>query len=227
MSSSIATTLHRIQARCQQLFTATVYLSGEPVDEDSVRAQLPHPEWIPESVWRYARAMNGLDIEWYQRDAAGKILGTGKIGLHKLEDIYAAPDWEHDVDWDDPASARMRVFQPVDYYGEVSWAGLFHDEACDPGLYMFISAEGMMPYPLHLDLEGYLALLEHTLGYGDWPWAILALLPDDGINPIYQYNTDYTDEFRRRMQVLVPEFSYEAFVACYDRVRLRDYSPSL
>jgi hypothetical protein len=227
VNHSVATALHRIQTRCQQLFTATIYWSGAPVDESSVRALLPHPEWIPESVWRYARAMNGLDIEWDRRNGEGKIIGSGKIGLSKIEDIYAETDWAHDADLEDPAFARMRAFQPVDYYDEVSWAGLFHDEAQDPGLYMFISAEGMVPYPLHVDVEGYIALLEHTLGYGNWPWAILALLPDDGINPVYQYNLNYNATFRQRMQVLVPEFSYEAFVACYDRVRLRNYSPSL
>ena len=227
MIPSVATALHNIQTQCQQLFTVTTSRSGGPVDESHARAHLPHPEWIPESVWQYARAMNGLDIEWYQKNSEGEVLGTGKIYLQKIEDIYTEQDWAHDVDLEDPAFARMRVFQPVDYYDEVSWAGLFHDDARDPGLYMFISAEGMVPYPLHVDVEGYIALLEHTLGYGNWPWAILALLPNDGKNPVYQYNLNYTDKFRQRMQVLVPGFSYEAFVACYDRVRLRNYSPSL
>ena len=226
MSNSVAAALHNIQAQCQQLFTITFLGSGAPVEESGARAQLPHPEWIPESVWRYAQAINGFNLEWLKRNNDTKVIGTGKIELNKLEDIYAEQNWENDADLEDPAFARMRVFHPVDYYDEVSWAGLFHDEARDPGLYVFISAEGLVPYPLHVDLNGYIALLEHTLGYGNWPWAILALLPDDGMNPAHMYDLDFTDRFCQRMQILVPGFSYEAFVACYQRVRLRDYIPS-
>ncbi len=218
MSLCLAEQLHQIQQRCEHLFELREPAGGGlPIDEAAARASLPHPEWIPESVWAYARQLNGFSVSW---QAATDAKASGIIWLLTLEDIFR--DWEPEIGgW---AGPRMRAFKPVDMHNGYLLVGLFHDEAQDPGLYVYEPGEGE-PYPLYLDLPGYIALLSYSLGYQYWQAVLLELLPDDGRNPAHQTGS-VTPDFRRDLEALDPDFDYEALVALYHEVKLKSYRPS-
>ena len=214
----IAEVLHQIQTRCEELFELQEPAGGgPPIDEAAARAELPHPEWIPESVWRYARQMNGFSVAW----EAPAVEAAGYITLLTIADIFRS--WEPEIDvW---AGPRMRAFKPVDMHNDILLVGLFHDEALDPGLYVYHFRDWSPPYPLYLDLPGYIALLRRSLGYSYWQNVVLELLPDDGENPAHQIKS-YTPEFRQAMKASDPEFDFDAFTALYHEVKLKNYTPS-
>jgi hypothetical protein len=228
MKQPVGDILNYVQMRCHELFDVLESWNEPPVDEATMQTQLPHAEWIPASVWEYARAMNGLGLEWVaETDDSDDLGASGVIQLLPMEAIYRLHDWEAEIDSADRSLERLRKFRPVDTYGETSLVGLFHDEAQDPGLYIFSRGEGLLPYPLGIDILGYIRLLKHTLGYSGWPLALVALLPTDDRNSAYRSNAHFTAEFRQQMTALVPEFDYEAFLACYDEVKIKNYTPSL
>jgi len=182
--------------------------------------KLENAQWIPEHVRGYALDMNGQLLRWQSReDGSGRPACTGNVNLLPIESIYG--DWEGIVYFDFTKDERLKHFKVVDLFQDEACVGLYHDEAQDPGLYFFAFGEGLAPYPLHLDLKGYLTLLTCTLGYTYWPLAVLALRPDDGRNPAYRANLNFTQKFRRDMEAWVPEFKYDEFVALYEQVRLR------
>ncbi|GAB3825783.1 hypothetical protein GCM10028821_07140 [Hymenobacter jeollabukensis] len=121
---------------------------------------------------------------------------------------------------------RRRAFKVVDFFTPEACVGFYHDAQLDPGLYFFELGEGGEPYPLYVDLKGYLTLLSYTLGYKYWQLALLQLLPPDERNPGFQSNLTFTDKFRRDLSAWVPEFDYNKFVTIYQQVKLRNYIPS-
>jgi hypothetical protein len=216
-------TLHQVQYRCEQLFELQEPAGGgPPVEDAAARASLPHPEWIPESVWAYARQMNGFSVMWQAAATdAVESEASGAIWLLAIESIFR--DWEPEIGpW---AGPRMKAFKPVDMHNDYQMVGLFHDEAQDPGLYIYYFRDWHEPYPLYLDMPGYIALLKYSLGYQYWQNVALELLPDDGRNPAHQIES-VTPAFRRDLEALDPGFDYDAFVALYHEVKLKDYTPS-
>lgn len=183
-------------------------------------AALPHPEWIPAQLLDYARDSNGVHFEWSSPDdGSGRPKCWGCIWLQPITAIYG--DWyEHIYFASTPADSRLRHFKVVDWCSPETCVGLYHDAHGDPGLYLYTPGNGDEPYPLHLDLRGYVQLLELSYGYHLWPMVLLAQLPDDGRNPAYHTATDHAAEFRRDLGAWLPWFDYEQFVALYQRVRL-------
>jgi len=181
--------------------------------------KLPHAEWIPEQLKAYAMDVNGHTIRWDSpEDGSGRPACTGDLNLLPIESIYN--DWKGIVYFDFTKDERLKDFKVVDSFQDETCVGLYHDEAQDPGLYFFEFSGGNAPYPLHLDLKGYLTMLTFTLGYTYWQLAVMSLLPDDGQNPAYRRSLNFTTEFRRDMKAWVPDFSWDAFVALYEQLRL-------
>ena len=184
-------------------------------------AKIPHAEWIPAQLRQYGEEVNGHLLEWQsRRDGSERPVCRGRVELLALEHIYG--DWVEHVylEASEPADSRLRAFKIVDYFLPEACVGLYHDAQQDPGLYFYSLGEGEAPYPLHLDLRGYLRLLAVSLGYEYWQLALLRLLPDDGRNPAYRQAGNILEDFRRDMAAWDPEFDYAAFVALYHAVKL-------
>jgi len=80
--------------------------------------------------------------------------------LAPLSELYG--DWEGFLFLNhEPAESRLHQFKLVDTGQDPLLVGLYHDAAQDLGLYVYDPGEP--PYPLYLDLPGYIALLEYTL----------------------------------------------------------------
>lgn len=205
--------------RAYQLFDITDSRPGRLKTRKRTWEQLPHYEWIPEQLKRYATETNGYMTEWQSRpDGSGRLMCRGRYELLPLEDIYG--DWKDHVYFGFPEeSPRLANFKVIDLFTAEACVGLYHDAQQDPGLYYHAVGEGTDPYPLHLDLLGYLKLLRLSLGYRYWQLALLETLPNDGRNPAYQLEA-ITPTFRRDMEAWVPEFDYAAFVALYHEVKL-------
>ncbi len=225
MKNEFVITLLNACDRSGELFVLTDSEGGTG-PQPRAWAKIPHPEWIPAQVMQYGQELNGCLSEWHSpADDAGRPACEGRFEMMPLEDIYS--DWSRELTLHhEPADSRLHAFKVVDLaYTEVC-VGHYHDAAQDPGLYVFRPAEGEKPYPLHLDLRGYVQLLAQSLGYADWQLALLQLLPDDGVNPAHRLGTDFLAEFRQAMSAWNPDFNYDTFVALYQAMRLENYRPS-
>ncbi|RTQ46006.1 hypothetical protein EJV47_22875 [Hymenobacter gummosus] len=210
--------------RCGELFVLRESEGGSR-PRPKAWAKIPHAEWIPQQVMDYGLQLNGCVVEWVSPDDdSGRPKAVGRFQLLTLDDIYS--DWSKELGLHhEPADSRLHHFKVVDLAYTDVCVGLYHDEAQDPGLYVFRPASGEQPYPLYLDLLGYARLLTKSLGYQNWQIALLQLLPDDGINIGHRLEPEYP-ELREMMSAWVPEFDYEAFVAQYQELQLRNYTPS-
>jgi hypothetical protein len=190
-------------------------------------AKLKHVEWIPEQFLACAREINGYTLQWESRPGhPERPACEGAIRLLPIRTMLR--DWKGHVYFGWPEEPkRRRAFKIVDFFVNEACVGFYHDAQCDPGLYFFELGEGVEPYPLHLDLKGYLTLLNHVMGYRYWQLAVLRQLPDDGRNPSYRSDPNFLDEFRRDLGAWVPEFKYEEFVVLYQQFKLRNYTPSM
>jgi hypothetical protein len=209
---------------CGELFDYLDTESGGGPDA-AAWATLAHREWVPAQVWRYGQELNGILFSWRSRaDGSGRPECFGRVELLPLEEIYR--DWSEELGLKDvPADDRLHHFKPVDLTNQMVYVGLYHDQARDPGLYLYQPGEGEAPYPLHVDLRGYVRLLAQSMGHAYWPFVLLELLPDDGRNPAYQLDP-FTPDFRRDLEAWVPDFDYAAFVALYREVQLPGAPPA-
>jgi hypothetical protein len=226
MSQESNRILQHVRAQCQRYFDVK-HVSDGPYRYDPAELdEVPHPEWIPAVVMEYGRETNGFFLKWTHTTAGEQYPdGTGAVQLAPLSDLYG--DWQDYLMLShEPAESRLHQFKLVDSAHDYLLVGLYHDAAQDPGLYIYNPDYGEPPYPLYLDLPGYIALLEHTLGYSYWQTAVLALLPADGRNPAYRSDVELTAELRRDLTAWGTGFDYEAFVARYHEVKLKNYIPS-
>lgn len=183
-------------------------------------AKVPNREWVSTQVADFADTVGGRELSWRTpADDSGRPACAGGVNFLPVEEIYA--DWEGSVYFGFPEeNPRLRQFKPVDYCQPEAFVGLYHDEAKSPALYYYAPGEGQEPYPLQLDLEGYVQLLPYTLGYEHWQLALLELLPDDDRNPAHRLES-VTPALRRDLNAWYPDFDYDAFVARYQEVRMR------
>ena len=218
MENEFVMTLLDTGELCGQVFNYLDTESGGGPDEQAW-AKIPHRDWIPAQVLQYGEELNGILFSWRSRaDGSGRPECFGRVELLPLEEIYS--DWSDELGLEAlPADDRLHHFKPVDLTNQMVYVGLYHDDARDPGLYLYQPGEGEAPYPLHVDLRGYVRLLAHSMGYAYWPFVLLELLPNDGRNPAYQLEP-FTPDFRRDLEAWVPEFDYESFVALYHEVKL-------
>jgi hypothetical protein len=212
--------------RSDVLFQITEHDSNGPISEKGL-LRLSHPEWIPEQFLDNARQNDGYTLQWETRPGhPERPACEGAVRLLPMRTMLRK--WKGHIYFGWPEEPkRRRAFKVVDFFVNEACVGFYHDAQRDPGLYFFQLGEGVEPYPLHLDLKGYLTLLNYTMGYRYWPLAALRQLPDDGRNPSYRSSLDFLDRFRRDLGAWVPEFTYEEFVALYQQLKLRDYTPSL
>lgn len=181
--------------------------------------KVPHREWVPAQLVTYAETVGGQRRVWRTpSDESGRPACVGGFNFLPVEEIYA--DWADSVYFGFPEeNPRLSQFKPVDYCQPEAFVGLYHDEEKSPALYYYAPGEGQEPYPLQLDLEGYVQLLPYTLGYAHWQLALLELLPDDGRNPAHRL-APVTPALRRDLSAWYPDFDYDAFVARYHELRL-------
>lgn len=222
MENEFISTLLDTGDYCGRIFD---FIDGEGGNDPKPKAwkKIPHAEWIPAQLMQYGLEINGCMTEWRSKnDGSGRPACTGRFDFQPLEDIYG--DWQRELGLvDEPATSRLHHFKVVDLATSYLVVGLYHDQAQDAGLYLYEPGSGAAPYPLHLDLSGYVQLLSHSLGYSYWQ---LALLPDDGKNPAYRTYPELTSEFRQAMSAWNPEFEYDTFAALYQQRQLKNYTPS-
>jgi hypothetical protein len=225
MENEFISTLLDTGDYCGRIFD---FIDGEGGNDPKPKAwkKIPHAEWIPAQLLQYGLEINGCMTAWKSKDdGSGRPACTGRFDFKPLEVIYG--NWHRELGLvDEPATSRMHHFKVVDLATSYLVVGLYHDEAQDAGLYVYEPGGGAAPYPLHLDLSGYVQLLAHSLGYAYWQLALLALLPDDGQNPAYRTYVELTAEFRHALSAWNPEFDYDTFVALYKERQLKNYTPS-
>ena len=198
---------------------------GMPARAKDLR-RIPNLEWVPAIMREWAWQVNSLQVAWRLKAEAntptniGGTIDIQPISGPRKTGIYG--DWEGSIYFDRPhepkANLHLRTFKIVDICAEEDRVGLFHDERSSPQLYHYIIANGT-PQPLGVDILGYCQLLTHTLGFWYWLDIVRDLARPYSPRP-YAPATLQNQQTVAAMEQYLPNFRLDAFVACYDQVRL-------
>lgn len=203
-----------------------ISLSFELLDSGSNRRtpksklqRISHLDWIPQQMREFYAESNGQSFEWRTPSGdSSRPACQGKLNLLPLETAYR--DWKGIVYFDFTENKRLQHFKIIDYFADEACVGIFHDEQQDQGLYYYYLGENDGPYPLYLDLDGYLTMLTQSLGYCYWPLAVLALIPEKDPERPRHIDYNFSNRFRQDMSVWVPSFDYDAFITLYQQIKL-------
>ncbi len=111
------------------------------------------------------------------------------------------------IDW----NPEMKGFRPLDMFYDIDgFVGFYIDRPEKKGLYLQHSDSSVSP--LHVDLDGYLKLLGMSKGFGWWQNALVEIHSG---NPMPN-----VAGFKEKMPLIFPDFSWDAFVALYEEVRI-------
>ena len=208
MSREYFIALNEICKKIKQYFELSENRSYSRATDKSLN-KLPHQERIPDQLRVMSKDIDGSTIRWHSpEDESNRSSCTGSINLLPIHKIYG--DWKGIVYFEFTENQRLQDFKIVDFFAEEACVGLYHDAEQDSGLYFYDFERG--PYPLHIDLKGYVQLLEMTLGYSYWQKVILDLVSGE--------ESATTRQFRQDMTAWVPKFSFQSFTALYEQVRL-------
>ncbi|MCC3157080.1 hypothetical protein LJ737_07510 [Hymenobacter sp. 15J16-1T3B] len=196
-------------------------------------AKMEHLDWVPASILNFSQEFNGFRVRWTttaeqqarytERAQRGLRQARGRIEFKRLQDMYGS--WEGVVYFADQPldNARLRAFKVVDMFSDEAAVGLFHDAQQEAQLYLCVFGEEE-PAPLGVDFEGYLQLLTLTLGHVYWPYLLRDVHQHFTLQPAEPYTAPTNASAQQcaaELSALLPDFSLDAFVACYDQVRLR------
>jgi hypothetical protein len=118
--------------------------------------------------------------------------------------------------WDDSLGGNdwnpeMKGFRPLDMFYDIDgFVGFYVGRPEKKGLYVQHSDSSVSP--LYVDLDGYLRLLGMSKGFGWWQNALVEIHSG---NPMPNVAS-----FREKMPKIFPDFSWDAFVALYEEVRI-------
>jgi hypothetical protein len=184
-----------------------------------VFGKIAHFEWVPPQMVACSRDSNGSKIAWETRSDQAPY-ASGGIHLLPIDQIYQ--DWKGIVYFDypesDPAQQRLETFKIVDFFVSEACVGLYHDAQQDPELFLY-SFEGL-PQPLGVDVKGYMQLLTLSLGYYYWQQLLVELTVAPTTTSFSPKGTT-AQRFVQEMSLLSPDFTLEAFIQLYEKVRLR------
>jgi hypothetical protein len=175
---------------------------------------------IPEVMLAYGRQRNGDLLEWQAHSGLGL---TGCINLLPLQQIYRspAPDELYIAADDEP---ELHQFRPVDIFKADACIGLLHNDQRSPRLVYFDENDRRV-VSLEVDIQGYMSLLMLSLGFLNWQSLLVELASPRGqIRPFtLEADTVHCNILRRILPVFAqvfPAFDLNAFVDCYDQVKL-------
>lgn len=212
-----------IYKKCSDLYDASLGKStfqfnfGHVITAEQL-AQVPHLEWVPADILEFCHQQNGFTISW-DADIHSDLARRGEIRIMPLEIMFH--DWEGEIYWRQhltPRDAHMEHFKVVDNYTGDAVVGLFHTPARDPELYYFDRED---TFALGVDFAGYLALLTYTLGCVGWLTLLRALGPATVDPRPFRPTHPAVQQALDTLQAAVSGFDLDAFVACYDQVRLQ------
>ncbi|MDO7873776.1 hypothetical protein Q5H93_03460 [Hymenobacter sp. ASUV-10] len=145
-----------------------------------------------------------------------------------MQEIYAPltpDDFYIYYIYDTNDDARLQDFRPVDIFKADACVGLLHDAQRSPHLYHFEERGWPRLLPLEVDIQGYMNLLQLTLGFLNWQSLLVELASPRGLARPFTLDADRAtcDTLRMilpRFLQVYPDFSLEEFVARYDQVKL-------
>jgi hypothetical protein len=161
-----------------------------------------------EAIKNFYSIRNKWKVEWKTTDEV-VFRAEGSIYMLPIEEVF------QDV-WDDSLGGNdwnpeMKGFRPLDMFYDIDgFVGFYVGRPEKKGLYVQHSDSSVSP--LHVDLDGYLRLLGMSKGFGWWQNALVEIHSG---NPMPNVAS-----FKEKMPLIFPDFSWDAFVALYEEVRI-------
>ena len=165
-------------------------------------------ELLPNDIRKFYSIRNKWKVVWKTTDEAN-CQAEGSIDFLPLEEVLQDV-WDNSLggnDW----NPEMKGFRPLDMFYDIDgFVGFYIDRPEKKGLYLQHSDSSVSP--LHVDLEGYLKLLGMSKGFGWWQNALVEIHSG---NPMPNVAS-----FKEKMPLIFPDFSWDAFEALYEEVRI-------
>jgi len=148
-----------------------------------------------ELTWTYKKK------EDFNAKGVVNFISLDKVIQDSWDDTLGGNDWALD----------MKGFRPLDmFYDMDGFVGFYINRPEKNGLYLQHSDSSISP--LHVNLDGYLQLLGMSKGFGWWQNALVQIHSGKEMPNVAQ--------FKEKMPLIFPQFSWEAFVELYNKVRI-------
>lgn len=173
---------------------------------------------LPAQIINYGIRLNGICFRW---SALGGSV-AGQVNLLPVPAIYG-PSYEGTLYFgDEDEDPRLRTYRPVDNIKAEATVGLLHDEYRSNELFYYNVDDELLP--TGVDLEGYVTLLQFSLGVNFWQHLLVVLATPDGHVRPFQIPSGLNGNMAQKavsaLEALLPQFSLASFVDQYDEVKL-------
>lgn len=220
--------VHDTKVAVEKNFEVITRRNGNPARAKDFK-KIKHLDWVPPQMLDWAWACNAWELSWQLRTEDPDWRGT--LGRVRILPISGPAGWSIYNDWegiiyfaDEPLTDPLRPFKIVDWCADEYCVGIYHDARCQPELYYYSGDHD--PKPLGVDLNGYLQLLPHTLGFRAWQGLVHELAAPDSPRPYRpQPNDCGTTGTVAGMEKHLSGFDLDAFTALFDQVRLTQPAP--
>ena len=175
----------------------------EPSGVDEI---YPNMLGLDQSYNEFASFYDCYQLEW---DSVTPSNEQGLINIQSYQNVTA--NQKNLVYFDHtPEDSPLRDFHIVDFFVDEACVGIYSNHPELKGMHFFEFENNT--YPLNVDFEGYMRLLGETKGFLYWQKVILEYLEGrEGPTTI---------NFKEKMPQIFPDFSWDAFVALYEEVRI-------
>ena len=184
----------------------SVDLEGLEIGDPASNAQTSSLPNGLQSLATFYGIFNGLNFEWELKSETS-IHGSIKI---QSIDLLNHGEWEDMVGEDhDGKEVNQADFRVFDFYSNQNYVGCFTSNYEQKGL--FYVRENTV-YPIGLTAEGYLQLLNHTLGFMHWPALLVKLNLGLTLNEL--------QAVEENIAKVIPNFSHEKFETAFKSLSL-------
>jgi hypothetical protein len=155
----------------------------------------------------YRTVNDGYGIEWWSNKEKG--LG-GKFNFAQTKYLFA----EDNGIYDEGDAEDLKYFRPLDYPTPETYVGFIikHDVIYKTLYYMSISNYELNN--LDLDYEGYTQMAVEARVFNHWQLVLLYYMDGEGIGSVE------TETFKTEMPKIFPNWTWEGFIATFERLRL-------
>lgn len=159
----------------------------------------------------YNEVTDGFEVTW--KKDSNSFIG-GKMKLAETKYLFA----ENNGIYDEGDAEDLKYFRPLDYPTPETYVGfIIKPEVIYNSLY-YMSVSNYEVTNLDLDYEGYTQMAVEARVFNHWQLVLLHYMDGEGIGSVE------TETFKTEMPKIFPDWTWESFIATFERLRLSNRS---